>query len=184
MQNYRRLGLVSRLKAPTGGTEKKIRTEEGEDEPSSSTTQRLAATHSTPFEITNVEKAIVTEARVERDADGKIIRVIHAATENPLNDPLNHIEKPNHDHSHQHSLSHTLTDVEEANTDVVRSLLEQSAAGGASRPRHQSEREVEWLGKLVAKHGDDYRAMARDARLNPMQQTASDIAKRIKKMNA
>jgi len=34
----------------------------------------------------------------------------------------------------------------------------------------------------VARHGDDTRAMARDAKLNPMQQTAADIAKRIKKM--
>jgi nucleolar protein 16 len=46
--------------------------------------------------------------------------------------------------------------------------------------RHQSEREVEWLKSLVARHGDDVEKMARDAKLNPMQQTKADIAKRLR----
>lgn len=69
-------------------------------------------------------------------------------------------------------------------TDVVRSLVEQARNPAPKKVRHLSEREAEWLGKLVAKHGEDTRAMARDARLNPMQQTAADIARRLKKLNA
>ncbi|OAQ95767.1 hypothetical protein LLEC1_00378 [Akanthomyces lecanii] len=68
-------------------------------------------------------------------------------------------------------------------TDVVRGLVEQARNPAPKRARHLSEREAEWLHKLVARHGDDTRAMARDARLNPMQQTAADIARRLKKLN-
>jgi len=69
-------------------------------------------------------------------------------------------------------------------TEVVRSLLEASQNPAPKTPRHQSGGEREWLERLVARHGDDVRAMARDRRLNPMQQTAADIARRIKKMGA
>jgi nucleolar protein 16 len=37
---------------------------------------------------------------------------------------------------------------------------------------------------LVAKHGDNLRAMARDKKLNPMQQTEADLGRRIKKWRA
>jgi nucleolar protein 16 len=47
--------------------------------------------------------------------------------------------------------------------------------------RRQSEREVEWLRRLAERHGDDTGAMARDIKLNPMQQTAADIKRRLKK---
>ncbi|PHH84752.1 hypothetical protein CDD83_1439 [Cordyceps sp. RAO-2017] len=67
-------------------------------------------------------------------------------------------------------------------TDVVRSLLELARSPAPRRPRHQSAAETEWLRRLVARHGCDTAAMARDRRLNPMQQTAADIARRIAKM--
>ncbi|KAH8177306.1 ribosome biogenesis protein nop16 domain-containing protein [Sarocladium implicatum] len=186
-QNYRRLGLVSRLKAPTGGTEKKVL--EFEEDPEKRANQTKG---NTPFGITPVNKAVISEARVERDEDGNIIRVIHAADPNPLNDPLNDIDTPSaaaaqHDPTHQHTL-HGTASLENADgtTDVVRSLLEQSAGstGEGKKKRHQSEREREWLAKLVGRHGDDYGAMARDIKLNPMQQTAGDIKRRVQRMNA
>lgn len=54
----------------------------------------------------------------------------------------------------------------------------------ANRPtekykRHQSEREREWIERLLAKHGDNTAAMARDFRSNPMQQTEANIKKKI-----
>lgn len=49
------------------------------------------------------------------------------------------------------------------------------------KPRTASSREAEWLQLLVDRHGDDTAAMARDRKLNPMQQTAADIARRIRK---
>lgn len=69
-------------------------------------------------------------------------------------------------------------------TDVVKGLVDQSRNPAEKKPRYLSEGEREWLDKLVAKYGDDTRAMARDRKLNPMQQTAADISRRIKKMQA
>jgi nucleolar protein 16 len=36
----------------------------------------------------------------------------------------------------------------------------------------------------VSRYGDDYGKMARDRKLNPMQQTETDIKKRVKKWKA
>lgn len=200
-QNYRRLGLVSRLRAPTGGVEGRL---------DKSSIAALQAAHSaadaassSPFAIDTTEKAIISEAKVERDASGKIIRVIRGAVENPLNDPLRHLDdaegeeadvitelddgsyKKNKKGKEEHEEWGGIMDVaDEGMTDVVRELVEQARNPAPKKARHLSEREAEWLGKLVAKHGEDTRAMARDAKLNPMQQTAADIARRLKKLSA
>ena len=52
------------------------------------------------------------------------------------------------------------------------------------RPRQQSGREAEWIESLVTKHGIDTEAMFRDRKLNPMQQSQGDIARRVKKWQA
>ncbi|KAJ6781153.1 hypothetical protein PWT90_07864 [Aphanocladium album] len=199
-QNYRRLGLVSRLRAPTGGVEGRL---------DKSSIAALQAAHSaadaasaSPFAIESTEKAIISEARVERDASGKIVRVIRGAVENPLNDLLRHLDededdeqvvtelddgsyKKNKKGKEEHEEWGGIVDAnDEGMTDVVRELVEQARNPAPKKARHLSDREAEWLGKLVAKHGDDARAMARDAKLNPMQQTAADIARRLKKLNA
>ncbi|KAM0196965.1 hypothetical protein ACHAPA_002050 [Fusarium lateritium] len=169
-QNYRRLGLVARLKAPTGGTEKKL----------GATTTR--AYPNDPFAIASIENAVVSEARVERDADGKIIRIIGSSKPNPLNDPLNDLDDDSDAEGPAEEWGGIEDDDADA-TDVVKSLLEQSRQPDLPKKRHQSTREKEWLDKLVAKHGDNTAAMAKDRTLNPMQQTASDIATRLRKMN-
>ncbi|CEJ80776.1 hypothetical protein VHEMI00939 [[Torrubiella] hemipterigena] len=172
-QNYRRLGLLSRLKAPTGGVEKKLKGERINAEPQAN-----------PFAIDTIEKATLSEATVERDADGKIIRVI-SHSNNPLNDPLNELDSDNEDNEvNQHYPEWSGIIHDEADTDVVRSLVEQAQNPAPKKVRHMSEREVEWLQTLVDKYGDDTRAMAKDRKLNPMQQTAADIARRLKKFNA
>jgi nucleolar protein 16 len=169
-QNYRRLGLVARLKAPTGGTEKKL----------GATTTR--AYPNDPFAIASIENAVVSEARVERDADGKIIRILGTSKPNPLNDPLNDLDNDSDAEGPAEEWGGIEDDDADA-TDVVKSLLEQSRQPDLPKKRHQSSREKEWLDKLVAKHGDNTAAMAKDRTLNPMQQTASDIARRLRKMN-
>ncbi|KAM0297844.1 hypothetical protein HYE67_003334 [Fusarium culmorum] len=171
-QNYRRLGLVARLKAPAGGTEKQL---------GATTTSAYA---NDPFAIATIENAVVSEARVERDADGKIIRIIGSAKPNPLNDPLNDLDEDSDTEDKPAEEWGGIADNadDEETTDVVKQLLEQAKQPDLPKKRHQSAREIEWLEKLVAKYGDDTGAMSRDRKLNPMQQTSANIAKRLRKM--
>jgi nucleolar protein 16 len=69
----------------------------------------------------------------------------------------------------------------EAENPVIRELEEAAMNGAKKAPRGQSQREQEWVERLVNKYGEDYAKMARDRKLNPMQQTAADIRKRVVK---
>jgi nucleolar protein 16 len=176
-QNYRRLGLTSRLNSATGGIEK-LRVG---NESKSSTTSKLAITNAIPKTIAP------REARVQRDPEtGKILRVIHAYKKpNPLNDPLNSDSEDDGmaDDGEEFEGFEGEGEPKEKN-EIVRQLEEQALMEAEKIPRKQSEREREWIERLVAKHGDDYERMARDMRLNPMQQTAADIRKRVGKWKA
>lgn len=128
-----------------------------------------------------------TEARVERDPDtGKIIRVIHTDMKyNPLNDPLNsdsEDEEMGDDGEEFEGFDSTATKKEP--NEIIKKLEEQASMVAEKKPRKQSEREQEWLERLVAKHGEDYEKMARDMKLNPMQQTSADIRKRVGRWKA
>ncbi|KAH7318368.1 ribosome biogenesis protein Nop16 [Stachybotrys elegans] len=174
-QNYQRLGLVARLRAAPGGTETLLSTKAA---------KTRAPSQRDPFGATTAGESIVSEARVERDADGNIIRVIHARS-NPLNDPLSAFDTDSEAGDAQEDEdAEEWGGIDDENaTEVVKSLVEESRNPVEKKPRHQSDREREWLESLMAKHGDDVAAMARDRKLNPMQQTAADISKRIKKLN-
>ena len=43
----------------------------------------------------------------------------------------------------------------------------------------QSQREREWIERLVGKWGDDWGGMFRDRKLNPHQQTEGDLKRRV-----
>lgn len=182
-QNYRRLGLVHRLNAPAGGSERRGTTVEGyEEQPDD------------PLHIKSSAKAATKqlglgEIKVERDPEtGNIIRVIRPDDEievagrkhkisNPLNDPLNDLSND----------EARITEAAKQNdSSVIVQMLERQAAqeGKAvesKKPRHLSKREEEWATRLIERHGNDYSAMARDMKLNPMQQTAGDLKRRIRK---
>ncbi|CAG8962091.1 hypothetical protein HYFRA_00005134 [Hymenoscyphus fraxineus] len=163
-QNYRRLGLASRLNSATGGVEK---LRPGDPSPSS-TTSRLAISNAVP------KMLAPSEARVERDAEGKIVRVIHTASkhENPLNDPLNDLEEGDY-------MDEDAGVEGKEKNPIVEQLEEMAGRVAEKKPRKQSVREREWIERLVGRWGDDVRAMVRDRRLNPMQQTEGDIRRRI-----
>lgn len=119
------------------------------------------------------------EVRVERDPNtGRILRLIQPEDDNtrpnPLHDPLN-------------DLSDEEAEVRDPGQSNVIAQLEAQAANEAEieakrkRPRQQSSREEEWIARLVEAHGDDITAMFKDRKLNPMQQSKGDIAKRVKK---
>jgi nucleolar protein 16 len=145
----------------------------------SSTTSKLAISNAVPKTITP------TEARVERDPEtGKILRVIHSGTKpNPLNDLLNsdsEDEEMADDGEEFQGFDSEAGNKKETN-EIVRKLEEQASMVAEKKERLQSDREKEWIERLVAKHGEDYGKMARDMKLNPMQQTAADVRKRIAK---
>ncbi|TRX96266.1 hypothetical protein FHL15_002990 [Xylaria flabelliformis] len=181
MQNYRRLGLVSRLRAPTGGVEPNLR--------SSSSSKLTSTTSKDAFAIHGAKGPVATEAQVERDESGKIIRVIGGERKrpNPLNDPLAELdtdseaEEESGDGGNAEEWGGFAGDEDEQN-EIVRQLENEANRPVEKKPRTASSREAEWLQTLVDRYGDDTAAMARDRKLNPMQQTAGDIARRIQKM--
>ncbi|KAI0537805.1 ribosome biogenesis protein Nop16 [Xylaria digitata] len=175
MQNYRRLGLVSRLRAPTGGVEPKLR----------SSTASSSKPKKDPFAIHGAKNAGAAEVQVERDEDGKIVRVISTQRKraNPLNDPLAELDTDSeaefgHDGGNN---AEEWGGFEEEQNEIVRQLEGEANRPVEKKPRTASTREAEWLQSLIDRHGDDTAAMARDRKLNPMQQTAADIARRIRK---
>jgi nucleolar protein 16 len=173
IQNYRRLGLTSRLNSATGGVEKL----KPGDVSSSNTTAKLAISNAIPKQFEP------TEAKVERDANGKIVRVIHANSRpNPLNDPLNS-DSEDEIMDDGETFEGFGEGVKEQNQ-IVKQLEDMAARAPEKKPRKQSEREREWCERLAAKWGDDYKKMERDRKLNPMQQTEADIRRRISKWKA
>lgn len=190
VQNYRRLGLATRLNAPTGGVERP----KGVD---AATADKLLSDTLYINNKSNSDAATqidAEEVRVERDPEtGKILRVISdrqvddeievggrkVKRSNPLADPLNDIE------SGAISLHKSKnTSQPSSSSDFVRQLelraLQEEEAVKKRRPRQQSKREEEWIESLVARHGNNVMAMVRDKRLNPMQQTEGDIRKRLR----
>jgi len=171
-QNYQRLGLstklnsnIARPKRVKGQSTSQTETEKHDSLGIASTSAQAS---SKPEEV-----------RVERDPEtGRILRVLQAednkASRNPLNDPLN-------------DSSDEEMEVHETGSSNIVAQLEAQAQKEAEieaknkRPRQQSSREEEWIAKLVEAHGDDFAAMVRDRKLNPMQQSQGDISRRIKR---
>ena len=124
-------------------------------------------------------KVLATEeVRVVRDRKtGAIVSVQDGRKEregrNPLNDPLNELSDSEAE------------DEEEEREDTGRSrgivpdLEEAAKYSKKKRPRRQSQREREWIERLVEKWGDDWGGMVRDRRLNPQQQTEGDLRRRV-----
>ncbi|KAF9739745.1 Nucleolar protein 16 [Paraphaeosphaeria minitans] len=183
-QNYARLGLTARLNHATGGVEKTIKTL-GLNDGKSSRADAAAGSTADNLNIVSSKPQIeeVEEIEVERDPEtGVILRIVGETKgkENPLNDPLAEVLG---DDDEMEWNGFAMVPSERSDNPVIRQLEEAARNGARKAPRSQSQREVEWLERLVAKYGNDYGRMSRDAKLNPMQQTASDIKKRVAKMN-
>lgn len=133
------------------------------------------------------ERVQAEEVEVERDPEtGAILRITGQQTkkENPLNDPLNEIEDSDEEVEWNGFAMVPERREGENENPVIRQLEEAALNGARKAPRNQSQREQEWVERLVGKYGEDYDRMARDRKLNPMQQTAADIRKRVKKWKA
>ena len=182
-QNYRRLGLSAKLNHATGGTEKTASTVSSTAptfEPVNTSTNT-----SDKFHIPSAAPKTLTllDARVERDPiTGKILRVLDVPNAskkpNPLNDPLNDLEDS--DLEEWTGFANVPVGTLSATT-VVQQLEAQALSGVRKAPRKQSAREQEWIQRLVETYGDNYGAMFRDRKLNPMQQSEGDIKSRVKR---
>lgn len=179
-QNYRRLGLAVKLGKATGGVEKHA----SNVGPASASTTTASAAQD-PLAVTPASgyRGAFTSVKVERDADGNIVRVLRK--DNPLNDPLNDLDSEDDDEENQEGSQNEdegepSAAVTRGKPRVVDLLEEQASAPTEKYVRHQSSREREWVERLIAKHGDNTAAMAKDFKLNPMQQTEADIKKRLR----
>ncbi|KAG0317381.1 Nucleolar protein 16 [Dissophora globulifera] len=148
-QNYARLGLLTSLNGVTGGIEVKDEEELMDNEQKS--LEELA------------ESLTEEQGIIQRDDAGNIVNVIVGKVK-----------------TKEEIAEFMLRDVApvKAKTDVVRAL-EAQAANVLKTERYQSEGEVVWAAKLVEKYGDDYEKMFWDRKLNPNQQTAAQLKKRI-----
>ena len=101
---------------------------------------------------------------------GAIVSVQHAKSEreNPLHDPLNELSE-----------SEDEKVVESSGRGIIPELEEQAKYSRPKRPRMQSQREREWIERLVERWDDDWGGMVRDRRLNPQQQSEGDLKRRV-----
>lgn len=178
-QNYTRFGIVAKLGKASGGAA-----------PANKSTLSTAARD--PLAVQSADQGLlqVREVKVERDAAGRITRVLRDS--NPLDDPLNEIDsdadaettaEQRAKEAQQQRNYEGWSGFREDNDkpEVLRALEREASRPTEKAVRHQSGRELEWLQRLVDRHGEDTAAMARDMKLNPMQQTAADIRRRLKK---
>ncbi|WPH02415.1 Hypothetical protein R9X50_00527900 [Acrodontium crateriforme] len=183
-QNYKRLGLTSKLNKTTGGVEKKAADlEEGNASPDN--LKILGSKGPVQLEV--------SEAKIERDPKtGAILRVIDDGLKkkkpNPLNDPLNDLDSDDdEEQKSDEGFNQHASNIEgrqpsgTAKTDVV-AQLEQAASRCAPKFKaKQSEGERAFIEELLQKYGEDYTKMARDTKINYMQRSEGDLKKRVKK---
>ena len=174
-QNYRRLGLSSKLNSSSGGTEAVLASTPGSGEKVVTGVGRDALV--IVGHQREMKEGEVGSVKVVRDAKGNITGVIRDADKeeekrrrNPLGDPLTELEDQG--------------DTERVNmmgrgTGIIPELEEASRFEKKKIPRKQSQREVEWVRKLVERWGNDFSGMRRDRRLNPMQQSEGDLRRRV-----
>ncbi|KAL9604058.1 MAG: hypothetical protein Q9219_000820 [cf. Caloplaca sp. 3 TL-2023] len=191
-QNYRRLGLVSKLNTRTGGIEKRpsdILNPVLEDDV-------LAIAKKNPTAL------VPRTVRIERDPEtGAIVKLLEDEGDDEgrrkrrgkrewngriLRDELGEVDSEEEEEEEQQTRErqHDLPSLPvegQGGEGVVPHLMSQAASGVVKRsPRKQSRREQEWVESLVEKYGDDVKAMVRDRKLNSMQQSEGDIARRVK----
>ena len=183
-QNYKRLGLAVKLNKQSGGVEKD-KANIGRQEEAAIQSDSLTIRPSTDRSAFGIE-----ETRVERDPDGRILRVISTAQKtkaNPLNDPLQDLDSDSDDApewaglDNQHGNVSASAVSRPALTETVQELERRAAMPAAKYKRRQTDNERAFVEELVRKYGSDYEKMSRDTKINYMQRSAGDLKQRIKK---
>lgn len=181
VHSYKKLGLKSKLNQAPGGSEKDF------SKPASIPDE---ASHPAPSKSTTKSKAQssrlgANEARIERDEDGNVVRIVYGTVEGDeivsnKKDVEGDEEDEEEDDEEEDEEFEGFEDEQPTNS-VVQQLEEMARNVIPSAPREQSDREQDWIADLVAKHGDDYEAMKWDKKLNVYQQSAGDLRRRVNK---
>jgi nucleolar protein 16 len=160
LYSYEKLGLLTSLNGQTGGKEKMMPDKKMEATEDSEPKELKELTDA---DIDEIKKSLGPgEGLIQRDDEGNVVRII-IGEERTHNDILDAEVAP-----------------VEAKTDVVRAL-EAQAANAHKNIKYQSEYELDWVQKLINKHGDDYKAMFWDKELNIYQQTAAQLKRKCEK---
>lgn len=184
-QNYKNLGLRSKLQAAAGGQEvdyskvaEKIAVDDGaegsdEDEDLNEESEEEEEDEKAENKVVDEEefdenKIPEGEARIQRDADGNVVRVVYGK-----------LKKFDIDTDVSVLKQQVAAEEEGTKTEVVKELEAYAARPAKKDIRVQSEREEEWLERLHKKHGNNYRKMFFDKKLNIYQQSMGDIKKRM-----
>lgn len=180
-QNYKKLGLRATMGAPAGGQEADLSKvvkkepvvkrvlfdeEDEEDEEDGSEEEEDRAEELNSDGEFDPSKIPEGEARIQRDEEGNVIKVIYGKkkafdAEKGIQEMKQEIE------------------VNENKTEVVKKLEAFASRPLVKKERGFSEREDQWLGRLYKKHGENYKNMFFDKKLNVYQQTEHQLRKKL-----
>ncbi|SCU91398.1 LAMI_0E05754g1_1 [Lachancea mirantina] len=180
-QNYKKLGLAAKLQTSAGGDEadmskvvkkeplvKSYFSDSDDDDDDKLGDSRELSNEETDENAFDANYIPEGEARIKRDENGNVIEVVHGKMKGT---------RP------EEAGDHGKKDTGEK-TEVVKLLENYASQPRVRQERKLSSREDEWLLRLYKKHGDNYKKMFFDQKLNVYQQTEGDIRKRILKWKA
>lgn len=176
-QNYKKLGLRAQLQRPAGGEEadyskdqkkeplvKPEIEEESDEDDEQEKQENEESENDEDFDASKIPEG---EARIKRDENGKVLEVVYG-------------QKKSLESSEDEQQDINQTGEEPSKTEVVKQLEEIANAPRVKKERAMSAREEEWLERLYNKHGDNYRKMFFDNKLNIYQQSEGDLRKRVR----
>ncbi|CEP60385.1 Nop16p LALA0_S01e09538g [Lachancea lanzarotensis] len=179
-QNYEILGLRSKLQTPAGGQEAKLGTSVmkeplstpsflDDDEDEFGPEEKAPPTEQNVTSEPEEEDIPEGEARIIRDSDGNVVKVVYGRKQS--NAGSGDVDEAGDEES-------------TVKTETVKELEDYASRPAIKSARKPSGREEAWLKALSQKHGDNFRAMFMDRKLNVNQQSEGDIKKRIIKWRA
>ncbi|KAL3232961.1 Nucleolar protein 16 [Nakaseomyces bracarensis] len=180
-QNYENLGLKAKLQTPAGGQEAKYDTvikkepvvnanqkfgDDSDSDSDSDSEDRNSDINEEDIDENDIPEG---EARIIRDEDGNVVKVIYG-------------KKKNFDVDVDvETLKNELENSEDNKTHVVKELEQYASRPIIRKERTPSSREEQWLEELYNKHGDDYKKMFFDKKLNIYQQSEGELKRKIRK---